>query len=176
MLSCNAQIPSGGVSHRRMEYQRTTHGVFNLNLYLEKLKITDGVHKKLPTPRMSILLGTSMSLIWVRMIVSKIHHHQRSPRLYTSLLTIETWEPELCQQKAWYLHQQLIDCTVIKGNSIFQKWWSNTNICEVSGLCEFRRIHEWLIMNYTKFYRIVINNNKIYLMLYPYHDSSNQTW
>jgi hypothetical protein len=44
-----------------MEYQRTTHGVFNLhlyleklkitvgvslNLYLEKLKITDGVHKK----------------------------------------------------------------------------------------------------------------------------------
>ncbi len=31
--------------NRRMEYQRTTHGVFNLNHYLEKLKIEDGVHE-----------------------------------------------------------------------------------------------------------------------------------
>ena len=36
-----------------------------------------------------------------------------------------------------------------------------TIVCEVSGKCDSRRIQNWLIMNYTKMNRIVINNNKI---------------
>jgi hypothetical protein len=50
---------------------------------------------------------------------------------------------------------------LICGNSIFQKWRSKIIICEVSGICDFRRIHKILIMNYTKSNRIVINNNEI---------------
>jgi hypothetical protein len=34
-------------------------------------------------------------------------------------------------------------------------------LCEVSGMCDFRLIRDWLIMNYTKMNRLVINKNKI---------------
>jgi hypothetical protein len=81
-----------------MVYLPTTLGEFNPNLNLKRLKIMGGVNEKLPTQRISVLLGMSKSSMLVRMMRSKIRHHRRSPRLYTSLLTIETWDLKLCQQ------------------------------------------------------------------------------